>query len=229
MRAVVLQSNYLPWKGYFHLIKEADVFVFYDCVKYTKNDWRNRNKIYAPNGLQWITIPISSTSVSLAIDEVLLPKDDWKVKHMKMLTSAYGRAPHFKELMAFIDEVFQTEFTTLSALNQFAIRMAVSKLGLRTKIIDSRELSVSGDRISRLLLTLENINASEYISGPAAKLYLNGHERLFSEKGIKLRYMEYPQYPTYPQMSGPFEQHVSIVDLIANIGWERAPSYIWGH
>lgn len=56
----VIQSNYIPWKGYFDLIHDVDLFVFYDDVQYTKNDWRNRNLIKTPTGAKWLTIPVSS-------------------------------------------------------------------------------------------------------------------------------------------------------------------------
>ena len=45
----ILQSNYIPWKGYFNIIKESDLFIFHDDLQYTKQDWRNRNKIKTTN------------------------------------------------------------------------------------------------------------------------------------------------------------------------------------
>jgi hypothetical protein len=60
MTAVVLQSSYIPWRGYFDLIHDADVFVFYDDVQYTVNDWRNRNRIKTANGVVWLTIPVGN-------------------------------------------------------------------------------------------------------------------------------------------------------------------------
>ena len=42
MKAAIIQSNYLPWKGYFDIINEVDIFVFLEDVQYTTRDWRNR-------------------------------------------------------------------------------------------------------------------------------------------------------------------------------------------
>src|SRR3954468_728178 len=98
MKVVILQSNYVPWKGYFDLIHDADLFVFYDEVKYTKNDWRNRNRIYSKNGLQWLTIPIPHSAVKQKISEVLLPEGDWPAQHYKSLSFGYGKAPFFGQL-----------------------------------------------------------------------------------------------------------------------------------
>lgn len=64
----ILQSNYNPWKGYFDLIALADIFVIYDEVQYTKNDWRNRNHIITLQVVQWITIPVKHDSLNQRID-----------------------------------------------------------------------------------------------------------------------------------------------------------------
>ncbi|WKL03999.1 WbqC family protein [Paenibacillus amylolyticus] len=71
-KVAVLQSNYLPWKGYFDIINDVDTFIFYDDVQYTKNDWRNRNKVKSTTGAQWLTIPVNNSNDSL-ICEVMLP------------------------------------------------------------------------------------------------------------------------------------------------------------
>jgi hypothetical protein len=51
-KAIITQSNYIPWKGYFDSIRKVDVFVVYDDMQYTKRDWRNRNLIKTPQGLK---------------------------------------------------------------------------------------------------------------------------------------------------------------------------------
>ena len=57
-KIAILQSNYIPWKGYFDLINLVDEFILYDDMQYTRRDWRNRNKIKTPSGLQWLSIPV---------------------------------------------------------------------------------------------------------------------------------------------------------------------------
>src|SRR5213075_1126236 len=103
MKVVILQSNYIPWKGYFDLIHDADVFVFYDEVKYTKNDWRNRNKIYTKNGLQWLTIPIGNEAVKSKISEVGLTSSQWQSQHRKAIELGYANAKYFEQLEPVLD------------------------------------------------------------------------------------------------------------------------------
>lgn len=228
MRVAVLQSNYVPWKGYFDLIHDCDCFVFYDEVQYTKNDWRNRNRIYTKNGLQWLTIPVARDSVHLKISEVKLPEGDWAEQHYKALTFGYGRAPCFAQLDELVRPfLLERRFERLSELNQAFIREISSRLGLKTRFDDSSRYRLEGGRVDRLLSVLKQVGAKTYISGPSAKEYLAGSEVLFTEAGIDLKFKTYPVYPSYPQLREQFVHEVSILDLVANVPWEKIPGYIW--
>ena len=228
MKVAILQSNYIPWKGYFDLINDVDTFVFYDCVKYTKNDWRNRNKIYVNQSPQWITVPISNDSTKLSIDEVLISDKRWQDLHFKTLYLGYKKAPYFFQLEELIlDYLKDRNWENLSSLNQYTIQEISRKIGISTNFINSRELDLRGDRVDRLVNICADLGASEYISGPAAISYLTGNEEQFSSKNILLKYKHYPEYPVYKQTQGKFETYVSIVDLIANIGWDDIKNYIW--
>ena len=228
MRVVVLQSNYIPWKGYFDLINDADVFCFYDEVQYTKNDWRNRNKIYSKNGLQWLTIPIPADAVKLKISEVALPPAKWMSDHYKAMALSYGRAPYFAQLKEVMDDIyFKTEFKTLSEFNHYTTQKIASYIGINTKFDNSANYTLKNDKLERLISLLVDLKATEYISGPAAKDYLAGHEQLFNDKGIKLIYKTYSGYKPYKQLTEPFEPAVSILDLIANIEKSEIGNHIW--
>ena len=86
-KIAILQSNYIPWKGYFDLISKVDEFVIYDDVQFTKNDWRNRNKIKTPKGLEWITIPVGQ-NIKRKIKDVVI-NSNWQKKHWKTLQMNY--------------------------------------------------------------------------------------------------------------------------------------------
>jgi hypothetical protein len=228
MNVVILQSNYVPWKGYFDLIHDADVFVFYDCVQYTKNDWRNRNIIYTPNGKQWLTIPIDASAVKLNIDEVSISDAKWQNSHYRSLSVGYGRAPFFHQLRELMEDYLQEKtWISLSELNQYLIKEISKKLGCSTVFVDSRDLSLANDRIERLLGILRQLRATRYISGKSAANYLHSYEHLFHDNGIELVYKEYPTYKVYSQFSNHFEHGVSILDMIAHLSWNDIPNYIW--
>ena len=145
-RVAIVQSNYIPWKGYFDLIHDADVFCFYDEVQYTKNDWRNRNKIYSKNGLQWLTIPIPKQAVKLKIREVPLPSN-WQNDHYKILQFSYGRAPFFNQLKELMDDFYtNTSFRTLSEFNHYTTQRISTYLGITTKFDNSANYSLKSDK-----------------------------------------------------------------------------------
>jgi len=218
MRAVVLQSNYLPWKGYFDLIQSADVFIYYDEVQYTKNDWRNRNRICSKNGVHWLTIPIGRDAVKQKISEVRLPASRWQEAHFKTLYQSYRSAPYFRQIEPLIDEIFRARtWEFLSELNRHCIERISRTLGIATRFVDSKELRLEGGRVERLIGVLQQIGASEYLSGPSARQYLSGSEPLFEQAGIRLLFKSYEGYPEYSQLHSPFEPAVSIVDLMANV------------
>ena len=223
---VILQSNYIPWKGYFDLIHDADLFIFYDDLQYTKNDWRNRNKIKASAGAEWITIPAGSDTNRL-ICEVELKDASWQSKHWMTLLLNFRCCPHFERYRVFFEHFYlDRPWVGLSEMNQYLIKhIATEFLGIGTMFRDSREFILSGQKQDRLLELITQVGTERYISGPAAKSYIDPQR--FGEAGVALIWKDYSGYPAYPQRFPPFEHGVSIVDLLFNVGPD-APWYIWG-
>lgn len=222
----VLQSNYLPWKGYFDIIHDVDLFVFYDDVQFTKNDWRNRNIIKTAAGPQWLSIPVGKRQDRL-ICEVELADREWPSRHWDLLRRHYGGAPGFAHYAPFFEQVYLGRtWSTLSELNQYLITsIARDHLGIATEFRDSREFSPQGTKLARLVDLLTKVGAEVYVSGPSAKGYLS--EETLAGAGIQLVWKSYEGYPEYPQLYPPFVHQVSIVDLLFNVG--PAPSrYVWG-
>jgi hypothetical protein len=226
-KAAILQSNYIPWKGYFDIIHDVDLFIFYDDVQYTKNDWRNRNKIKTPAGVKWLTVPTGS-SLNRLTCEVKLTTPTWQKKHWKTIQQYYGKSPFFSLYKEFFQEVYLgQQWNGLSELNQFLIQhIANDFLGIKTQFTDSRQYGGSQyTKTERLINLLVKTNAQVYVSGPAAKDYLD--ENLFKQNNISLIYKNYSNYPIYQQLYPPFTHEVSIIDLLFSCGTD-APYYIWG-
>lgn len=223
----MLQSNYIPWKGYFDIIHDVDLFVFYDEVQYTKNDWRNRNKIKTSNGLKWLTLP-TGYDLTRKISEVRMNGDiDWQRDHYNKIIAAYQNAPFFNQYKSFLDDIYlEKKWEYLSDLNQYIIQ-TISKdfLGINTQFAQSTEFSSEGARGDKLLSLLRSIGIKRYVSGPSARNYLD--EEAFASQGIQVEWKDYSNYPEYPQGEFPFEHGVTILDLLFNTG-EQAPEYIWG-
>src|SRR4051794_6229990 len=140
-RVAILQSNYIPWKGYFDIIHDVDEFVFHDDLQYTKQDWRNRNRIKTASGLRWLTIPVGDDE-KRRICDVELPRTTWPSEHWESLQSAYSHAPYFETYRPLLETIYRTIWTNLSDLNQHIIRTIAGLLGVRTVFRDSRELGL---------------------------------------------------------------------------------------
>lgn len=227
MKAVVLQSNYIPWKGYFDLIQTADVFCFYDEVQYTKNDWRNRNKIIGPNGPFWLTIPVNKDAVKGTISEVTFRNTDWVSKHLISIKQSYSKSPYKNDVLCLLEGVYKEAYTlSLSEFNQKLIIAICSYIGINTIFKNSASFSLSGDRISRLINLLVDLKVTEYISGPSAISYLKDDENKFTDQNITLSYFKYGPYECYKQRSENFEDNISIIDVLMNVPQEEVFNYI---
>jgi hypothetical protein len=225
----MVQSSYIPWKGYFDQINMADVFVFYDDVQFTKEDWRTRNRIKTAQGPQWLTVPCGE-DLSRRICDVRIESDRWQRKHWKSIRQNYIRARHFERYRAFFESLYlERRWTSLSELNQtFTEAIAREILGITTEFRDSREFNLSPEKQKeeRWLDLLPRIGAGRLIAGPKARNYLDDAAlRRVRERGVEIVWMDYSGYPEYEQLYPPFEHQVSIVDLIMNAGPD-APAYM---
>lgn len=225
-RVAIIQSSYIPWKGYFDIIHDVDEFIFFDDVQFTTRDWRTRNRIKTANGLLWLSVPAGSNRNRLICD-VTLSDHTWQTHHWKSILHAYSAAPFFDRYRPLFEEMYLgTEWVSLSELNQTMTRMIAGEiLGITTHLTDSREYAAPGTRTEKLVELVARAHGTHYLSGPSARDYIE--PGMFSARGITLEYKNYDDYPEYPQPFPPFEHAVSILDLIFNTGPD-APEFIWG-
>ncbi|WP_454732092.1 MULTISPECIES: WbqC family protein [Cupriavidus] len=216
----IVQSCYIPWKGYFDLIGSVDEFIIYDDMQYTRRDWRNRNLIKTPQGLSWLTLPVKVKGKYFqSIRETELDGQRWRVDHWKALQQNYRRAPHFASIAEVLEPYYTShEYTRLSELNRALLEAICSLLGITTKLKWSWDYDLVDGKTERLVSLCEQAGATKYISGPAARDYMEPH--YFSDVGIELSYFDYSGYPEYPQLWGGFEHGVSVLDLLFNCGPE---------
>ena len=227
MRCVILQPSYIPWRGYFDLIHRADLFVFYDDVQYDDRSWRNRNRIKTPNGSRWLSIPVrkhGAQTEGIPILRIETSDDAWPQRHVSSLIHSYGRAPYFESYRSWLEEAYARPPRLLADFT-IATTLDIARfLGIEsTRFIRSSELGVVGRKTDRLIAVLQAVGATTYLSGPAAKEYID--EQKFASAGIALEWMTY-EYPEYPQLHPPFDPNVTVLDLLFMTG-DRASDFIW--
>lgn len=216
MRVGIIQSCYIPWRGYFDFIDDVDLFIFHDDLQYTKGDWRNRNKIKTPRGLVWVIVPVHYKSTSQLICETIIDYSQrWIKKTINQMADNYQTSPYFKTYSDEFFNILNQKYETISQLNININNWIMQTLNIKTEIRISSEFHPVGSKTDRLIDILKKVGATSYLSGPSAKDYIEVEK--FKEAGIGLEYKVY-EYQEYPQLHGPFEPHVSVLDLLFNCG-----------
>jgi len=220
----VVQSSYIPWKGYFDLIAAVDEFILLDDVQYTAQNWRNRNRIKTPHGVIWLTVPVKHVWLKQHIKDVRIDGSYWARKHWKSLNANYARTPYFDLYAPWLESLYlEHSYTMLSDMNRAFIISICDKLGIHTPIRCSTEFDLPYEPNARLIALCEHTQADVYVSGPAAREYLDVDRFKSQQKSV--RWFDYSGYPCYSQKWGDFDHNVSILDLLFNCGPD-APDFM---
>ena len=216
MKVGIIQSNYVPWRGYFDFINQVDTFVLFDDVQHIKRSFRNRNTIKDGNKINFITVPINSYNGLVTINALKICNTaNWRLHHFNQLSHAYSKTPFFKPLINDFYEIITAHNDSLSTLNAALLRWICNLLAIKTPIVASESFNATGHKTQRLVDILEKLGADTYLSGPSAQCYLDYN--LLREANIGLEFKTY-DYDPYPQLNPPFAGNVSILDLLFNVG-----------
>lgn len=225
---VVLQPGYLPWLGFFDQMRRADVFVYYDDVAFDKHGWRNRNRIKSPQGPVWLTVPVLHRArFGQALDEVEIDnRRPWARKHVATIRQLYARAQYLDRYLPELEELLSRSWPGLVELDIAVAQLLAGWLGLQRRLYRASTLGIPGERSQRLLDICRHFRADRYLSGNAAKAYLD--TAMFQAAGITVAWQDYT-HPVYPQQHGAFEPYLSVLDLLLNVGGESLDVIASGH
>jgi hypothetical protein len=166
------QPQYMPYIGYIYKILKSDVFVFLDDAQYKKNEWQNRNRIKGPNGLIWLTVPVSF-NFGDKINEVKIVEDGWQKKHLNSIKSAYSKSNYFKDFFPYIENLLSKKYENLSVLNIKCVEMILDYLGVKKEIVISSTLNIDKTKTERLVDIVKKLNGDTYLSGDGGHNYLD--------------------------------------------------------
>lgn len=214
-----MQPGYIPWLGFFEQLFRCDIFVFLDDVQYTKNDWRNRNRIKTQQGVQWLTIPVLH-KFGQKINEALIDnKSRWQRKHLESLKAWYGKSKYFKDYFIEFERVHSKAWNYLVDIDMEITLLINKLLGISCTITRSSELQLSSDdRQLRLIEICRKLHADFFYEGQSGKRYMDA--ALFGSFGITVAFQDF-RHPFYNQLwmrEQGFISHLSIVDLLFNHG-----------
>lgn len=235
MKCAIMQPTYLPWAGFFNLIAEVDRFVFLDDAQFSKSSWHNRNRLLIQGETKWITVPVAHSGLP-GLDAIAVrDTQNWRRKHINMLRAGYGRHGHFADIETLFDAIDDTALTTLADININIIAKISRHLGLADKFLRASTLAIEAPRTQRLIKICEALDCGEYLSPAGARDYLL-EDGDFAASPIELAFQQYRPRPYFQKgrkgqegqkgAEPGFVSHLSIVDVIANMGWENTAAYI---
>lgn len=223
---VIMQPTYLPWVGYFDLIKRSNVFVFLNNVQFSKQSWQVKNKIYSQGKELLLTVPIKKTKLATTIDQIIIDQSKpWKKKHLKSIYYSYIKSEYFKEVYPIVEQLLLQENNSLAEFNMEIIKTISSKLFGQKEFIDSRSIEInSKDKLDRIVQICKKVNAKQYLSPAGSMGYLESmnYKEIFSEASLDFVTQKYIPIPYQQMSSSTFLPYLSIIDLLFNKGFNKS-------
>ncbi|MBV9987224.1 MAG: WbqC family protein [Chitinophagaceae bacterium] len=225
--AAIMQPTFFPWMGYFDIIDQVDIFVFYDNVQLTKRSWQVRNRIKMASGEYFLTVPVKKTKNRdelMICDAEICYEQHWQAKHLKNIEINYKKSAHFNEVFGLISEIYGKKHNLLYSFNEDFIINVLKRIGITTTLVQSHELGeVEGVKDARLAAICKKIGCGDYLSPQGSSNYIEavspGGELV--RQGIALYYQHYV-HPVYHQLYGSFHGYLGIIDLLFNEGFDNA-------
>lgn len=227
MRCAIMQPTYLPWAGYFNLIRLADAFVFLDDVQFERRSWQSRNRILLNGREQYLTVPVIKNARDTPLHEIRICHDEnWMEKHLRTLNEAYKKAEHGKEMLDIIERVFSAKtYLRLTELTEQVISAIADALMIETRFVRASSLECGGKRTDHLIQICRSLACDTYIAPQGSKDYLED-DNFTGKTAIELEIQDYRPGPYRQYRSSSFISHLSIVDVIANKGLISTSRYI---
>lgn len=217
------QPNFSPWLGYFHKMKNADLFVLLDNVEYSKGSYGNRVKIKSRlKGDIWLTVPVlySKGSHRTYCKVEIANRRNWQDRHANLLRDAYREAPHFEPYFSNLMDIISSSYPYLATLNIAILHYLREQLNIDTPMRLASDLTEDfGAGSERVMRLCQYFDADIYLSGRGARAY--NDEAAFAQQGIQIVYQQFT-CPVYPQLHGEFIPNLSALDLLFNCGPESA-------
>ena len=190
MKIAIMQPTFLPWLGYFSLIKSVDKFVFLDDVQFDRRSWQQRNYILNNNKPLLLTVPvIKKGKMAQPINCVAIDNSSsFKRNIWRAFRHAY-LSTFQKTAFELLKLTYEEDITLLSDFNISLISNIINYLDIKTEIICSSSLGLGGEKTDRLINICVALGCTKYVSVKGSSAYLE-HEQ-FQENNIELNYFRF--------------------------------------
>ena len=226
--AVIHQPDFLPYLGFFHRLLYADVFVLLDSIQFvhSNNGWTHRDKIKTPQGQKWVSLSLKKAPRNTAIREIFLSNTvDWRTANLNLLRANYSKAPFFKEIFHYLEEIYALKYERMMDFNVKSIEILLDLFDIKVQMVLASDLDAQGKKNDLLVDILKKISANCYLSGVGARNYFDPVP--YNESGIEVTWQNFT-HPVYPQLHGEFVSYLSSIDLLFNCGIKKSREILRG-
>lgn len=221
MKGTILQPTYLPWLGYFELIKSSDIYIVLDHVQFNRQSWQHRNKIKSNKGIHMLTVPVMRKDKWNKIKDVRISYNnnpDILKHHWNIIKDFYHKSTYLQNYEKSFENIFNKKYTYIRDLNVAIIDNICDILDIHKKKVYSSDLKLNDENMStedKLINLCKKMNITHMYEPAGGKLFLN--PKPFSDNGIYLEFQNIV-HPVYNQLYGEFISYISIIDMLFNEG-----------
>lgn len=218
MKLAIMQPYFMPYIGYFSLIKHTDKFILFDTVQFIRHGWIERNRILKQNGgWQYIQVPIIKKEGrdTLIKDVLINNEENWKAKILAQLQHYKKIAPYYFKTVQLLKEIFSSEYEDIVSLNRTSLQMLCEYLGINREIevfskmnLEIKPADAPDEWALNICSAIEG--ADEYWNPPGGMSFFDRTK--YQEAGINLKFQSVDIEP-YNQKR-EFEPALSIIDVL---------------
>lgn len=187
----VMQPYFIPYAGYFAMMRAVDHFVILDCVQFPRRGWVHRNKVPGRGGAaaeEWVTLPLAKQPQDTLIKDLAFAPNATETfasrlrRHSWLWTSAHDAAANLRQTVTSpLDEPLGFLAKTL--------RASADTLGIDCEITLSSDLEVAptlkGEE--RIIAIAREVGARHYVNlSGGRELY---KRETFRKHGLTLQFM----------------------------------------
>lgn len=217
MTLAIMQPYFLPYLGYYALIKATDKFIILDEVQYINKGWIARNRILKPGGgWQYILIPVEKhPQITLIKDIKISNSANWQKRIINQLEHYKKTAPYYKQVIALLESAFSLNLESITLQNVHLLSETCKYIGIQFQHEIFSEMDLIIERVNEpdeWSLNIAKANkASCYINPQGGTAFYNNSK--FTKNGIELKFLKI-HLSEYNQYRNIFEPGLSIIDLM---------------
>lgn len=218
MKLAIMQPYFLPYIGYFSLIKHTDEFILFDTVQFIRHGWIERNRILKQTGgWQYIQVPlIKKDGRDTLISDIHINNDEnWKQKILSQIQHYKKKAPYYHIVIDLLRQIFEKDYEDIVSLDKKSLQVICEYLGIHRLFPVFSEMDLNIGVVNApdewALNICKAIRADSYLNPIGGLEFFNRAK--YENAGIDISFQNM-KISEYDQHQECFEPGLSILDVL---------------